>query len=68
MMRLSYPLMPKSTHTFPGRPKKKIAELSSRYTFVCDTDQSKWLVKATRAQIDRDIEEVRSLCRACLFC
>jgi hypothetical protein len=48
--------------------RKKIAELSSRYTFVCDTDQSKSLVKATRAQIDRDIEEVRSMCRACLFC
>jgi hypothetical protein len=48
--------------------RKKIAELSSRYTFVCDTDQSKSLVKATCAQIDRDIEEVRSMCRACLFC
>jgi hypothetical protein len=48
--------------------RKKVAELSSRHTFVCDTDQSKALVKSTRAQIDRDVAEVRSMCRACLIC
>jgi hypothetical protein len=48
--------------------RKKMAELSGRHTFVCDTDQSKALVKSTRAQIDRDVAEVRSMCRACLFC
>lgn len=48
--------------------RRKVAELSSRYTFVCDTDQSKALVKTTRARIERDIEEVRSMCRACLIC
>jgi hypothetical protein len=48
--------------------RKKVAELSSKHTFVCDTDQSKALVKSTRARIDRDVAEVRSMCRACLIC
>ena len=48
--------------------RKKVAELSSRHTFVCDTDRSKALVKSTRAQIDCDVAEVRSMCRACLIC
>jgi hypothetical protein len=48
--------------------RKKLAELNSKHTFVCDTDQSKALVKSTRAQIDRDVAEVRSMCRACLIC
>jgi hypothetical protein len=48
--------------------RRKLAELSNRHTFVCDTDQSKALVKSTRAQIDRDVAEVRSMCRACLIC
>jgi hypothetical protein len=48
--------------------RKKVAELSGRHTFVCDTDRSKALVKSTRAQIDRDVAEVRSMCRACLIC
>jgi len=48
--------------------RKKVAELTSKHTFVCDTDQSKALVKSTRAQIDRDVAEVRSMCRACLIC
>jgi hypothetical protein len=48
--------------------RKKVAELSSRHTFVCDTDRSKALVKSTRAQIDRDVAEVRSMCGACLIC
>jgi hypothetical protein len=48
--------------------RKKVAELTNKHTFVCDTDQSKALVKSTRAQIDRDVAEVRSMCRACLIC
>jgi hypothetical protein len=48
--------------------RKKVAEFSSKHAFICDTDQSKALVKSTRAQIDRDVAEVRSMCRACLFC
>ena len=49
--------------------RRKLAELSSRgAAAVCDTDESKALVKSTRAQIDRDVAEVRSMCRACLIC
>ena len=48
--------------------RKKLAEFSGKHTFICDTDQSKALVKSTRAQIDRDVAEVRSMCRACLIC
>jgi hypothetical protein len=48
--------------------RKKVAELGSGHVFLCDTDQSKALIKSTRARIDRDVEEVRSMCRACLFC
>jgi hypothetical protein len=47
--------------------RKKVAEQSA-HIFVCATDQSKALIKSTRAKIDRDVEEVRSMCRACLFC
>jgi hypothetical protein len=48
--------------------RKKVAELSNAHVFLCATDQSKALIKSTRAKIDRDVEEVRSMCRACLFC
>ena len=48
--------------------RKKVAELSNGHIFLCATDQSKALIKSTRARIDRDVEEVRSMCRACLFC
>src|SRR5438552_3834729 len=34
--------------------RRKVAELSGRHAFVCDTDQSKALIKTTRAKIDRD--------------
>ena len=48
--------------------RKKVAEMSNGHIFLCATDQAKALIKSTRARIDRDVEEVRSMCRACLFC
>jgi len=48
--------------------RKKMAELGTKYIFICDTDQSKELIKSTRAKIDAAVAEVRSMCRACLFC
>jgi hypothetical protein len=51
-----------------GYFRRKVAEFSGKHTFVCDTEPSKKLVKTTRAQIDRDVAEVRSMCRACLIC
>lgn len=48
--------------------RRRLAELSTKHVFLCDTDQSKALMKSTRAKIDHDVEEVRSMCRSCLFC
>jgi hypothetical protein len=48
--------------------RRKVAELGSRHRFVCDTEESMLIVKTTRAKIDRDVAEVRSMCRACLIC
>jgi hypothetical protein len=48
--------------------RKKLAELSTKHVFLCETPQSKALVRSTRAKIDHDVEEVRSMCRACLIC
>jgi hypothetical protein len=48
--------------------RKKLAELSAKHVFLCESPQSKALVKSTRAKIDHDVEEVRSMCRACLIC
>lgn len=47
--------------------RKKLAEFSQK-KFVCDTEQSKAIVRRTRAQIDSDVAEVRSMCRSCLIC
>lgn len=47
--------------------RRKLAEFG-KHKFVCDAEQSKALVKSTRARIDRDIAEVRSMCQACLIC
>ena len=48
--------------------RRRMAELSTKHIFLCGTDQAKALMRTTRAKIDRDVEEVRSMCRACLFC
>jgi hypothetical protein len=48
--------------------RRKVAELTGRQAFVCDTEQAKALVKTTRAKVDTAVAEVRSMCRACLFC
>jgi hypothetical protein len=47
--------------------RRKVAEASKR-TFICDTDEAKAIMKTVRARIDRDVEEVRSMCRSCIFC
>lgn len=48
--------------------RRKLAEFGSKHGFVCDTEHSKALIKDTRRRIDNDIAEVRSMCRACVFC
>jgi hypothetical protein len=47
---------------------RKVTEFSAKHTFVCDTDHSKALVKSIRGKVDRAVEEVRQMCRSCLFC
>lgn len=48
--------------------RRKVTELTGRQAYVCDTEQAKALVKSTRAKVDAAVAEVRSMCRACLFC
>jgi len=46
----------------------KVLLLIRRESFVCDTEATKALVKDIRAKIDKAVDEVRSMCRACIFC
>ena len=48
--------------------RKKVTELTGRQAYVCDSEQAKALVKSTRAKVEAAVAEVRSMCRACLFC
>jgi hypothetical protein len=48
--------------------RRKMAEFTAKHKFVCDTEQSKALIRSTRAKIDSDVAEVRSMCRSCMFC
>jgi len=48
--------------------RAKLARYSGEQKFVCDTEPAKALVKTIRVKIDAAVEEVRSMCRACLFC
>jgi hypothetical protein len=50
-----------------GYFRRKMGEFSKR-TFICDSPEAKKLLKRARDQIDRDVAEVRSMCRACLIC
>lgn len=50
-----------------GYFRRKMAEFSKR-TFLCDAPEAKRLLKKARDQIDRDVAEVRSMCRACIIC
>ena len=48
--------------------RKKVAGPGTNRKFVCGTGRSKVLMKIMRSRIDRDVEAVRSMCRACLLC
>jgi hypothetical protein len=48
--------------------RRKVAEFTTKHKFACDTNHSKALVKSIRTKVDKAVEEVRSMCRACLFC
>ena len=57
----------RALHRVGGYFRRKVAEFSKR-TFICDSPEAKRLLKRARDQIDRDVAEVRSMCRACLIC
>jgi hypothetical protein len=46
----------------------KVLQLIRREAFVCDSEQAKALVKDVRAKIDKAVDEVRSMRRACILC
>jgi hypothetical protein len=46
----------------------KVLQLMRRESFVCDSEQAKALVKDILAKIDKAVDEVRSMCRACILC
>jgi hypothetical protein len=48
--------------------RKKVAEFSRTKAFACETPHAKELVRTVRSRIDRDVEEVRTMCRNCFFC
>jgi hypothetical protein len=46
----------------------RVLRLIGSQNFVCESEQAKALVKDIRAKIDKAVDEVRSMCRACIFC
>jgi hypothetical protein len=48
--------------------RNKVAQFSRQHNYICDTEQSRSLVRYLRARIDQDVNEVRSMCSACFFC
>jgi hypothetical protein len=46
----------------------KVAQFSRQNAYICDTEQSRSLVRQLRTRIDQDVAEVRSMCSACFFC
>jgi hypothetical protein len=48
--------------------RNKVAQFSRTHAFRCDSEKAKSLAKSTQAKISRDVEEVRSMCRACFIC
>ena len=46
----------------------KVLQVIRRESFMCDSEPAKALVKDIRAKIDKAVDEVRSMCRACILC
>jgi hypothetical protein len=51
-----------------GYFRRKMTEFSTTKKFICDTPEAKRIAQNVRAQIDRDVAEVRSMCNACIIC
>ena len=48
--------------------RSKVAQFTRQNAYICDTEQSRSLVRQLRTRIDQDVAEVRSMCSACFFC
>jgi hypothetical protein len=59
---------PRALHKVAVYFRSKVMEMGRKHNFVCDTPEAKKVIKNARAKIDRDVEEVRAMCRACFIC
>jgi hypothetical protein len=48
--------------------RAKVADYGKRHVFDCSSPKARELVRDARGKIDREVEEVRSMCRSCLIC
>ena len=48
--------------------RNKVAHFGRTKNFVCDTLEARQLVTTVRQRIDKDVEEVRTMCQNCFFC
>lgn len=46
----------------------KVAEFGRSRNFICDTPEARKLVRSVRERIDKDVDEVRTMCRNCFIC
>lgn len=48
--------------------RNKVSEFTRTRSFICDTAEARKLVRSVRERIDKDVEEVRTMCRNCFIC
>ena len=48
--------------------RNKVSEFTRTRNFICDTPEARKLVRSVRERIDKDVEEVRTMCRNCFIC
>lgn len=59
---------PEALHRVALYFRSKVAHFTRQNEYICDTEQSRNLVRLLRTRIDQDVAEVRSMCSACFFC
>lgn len=59
---------PEALHRVALYFRSKVAHFTRQNEYICDTEQSRNMVRLLRARIDQDVAEVRSMCSACFFC
>ena len=51
-----------------GYFRNKVAQFAKSYKFECGTAKASEQARAARTKIDSDVNEVRSMCQACIIC